>query len=243
MFLKNAFRSIIPKIGTDNDALREAWIKRELSSLPDGTQLLDAGAGECRFKPDCSHLAYIAQDFCQYHGNVEGDIGHNPAAWDNSKIDVICDITSIPIADAEFDAVLCTEVLEHVPDPLSALKELTRVTRKGGLLLLSVPFTSMTHFAPFHYCTGFSPQFFRHHLPNLGWEIADISTSGNFYHVLAQELRRLRRVLHDDGSKTPFWYFFFAFIMLRFLERKAAGPTQSDKLSPYTVFVRAVRVQ
>jgi ubiquinone/menaquinone biosynthesis C-methylase UbiE len=49
------------------------------------------------------------------------------------------DIESMPFADATFETVVCTEVLEHVPHPESALAEMRRVLRPGGLLLGSVP--------------------------------------------------------------------------------------------------------
>ena len=44
-------------------------------TIPRGYKILDAGAGELRFKPDCDHLQYVAQDFGQYEGT--GDEGSN----------------------------------------------------------------------------------------------------------------------------------------------------------------------
>lgn len=49
------------------------------------------------------------------------------------------DIESMPFADATFETVVCTEVLEHLPDPECAVTEIRRVLRPGGLLLGSVP--------------------------------------------------------------------------------------------------------
>ena len=45
-----------------------------------------------------------------------------------------------PISDGEFDAVLTSEVLEHVFNPDEFLSEINRVLRDGGVLLLTVPF-------------------------------------------------------------------------------------------------------
>jgi 2-polyprenyl-3-methyl-5-hydroxy-6-metoxy-1,4-benzoquinol methylase len=45
----------------------------------------------------------------------------------------------LPFADHSFDVVLCTEVLEHVPDPAVVVAELARVTKPGGRVIVSIP--------------------------------------------------------------------------------------------------------
>jgi SAM-dependent methyltransferase len=60
-----------------------------------------------------------------------------PAA--NTKFRQIRDICETGLADETFDGVLCSSTLEYVPDPLAALRELRRVLRPNGLLLVSVP--------------------------------------------------------------------------------------------------------
>lgn len=49
------------------------------------------------------------------------------------------DITALPFPDGTFDLVICSEVLEHVPDHRAALAELVRVLKPGGDLVISVP--------------------------------------------------------------------------------------------------------
>ena len=49
------------------------------------------------------------------------------------------DIEAMPFEDASFETVVCTEVLEHIPHPDHALKEILRVLRPGGVLIGSVP--------------------------------------------------------------------------------------------------------
>lgn len=52
---------------------------------------------------------------------------------------VIDNITASSLPDATFDFILCTEVVEHIPNSLSALQEIHRLLRPGGTLLLSTP--------------------------------------------------------------------------------------------------------
>tara|TARA_R110001592_G_scaffold215025_2_gene468313 strand:+ start:92781 stop:93560 length:780 start_codon:yes stop_codon:yes gene_type:complete len=52
---------------------------------------------------------------------------------------ILSDCNPIPLADNSGDLVICTEVLEHVPDPVVFLRELIRVARPGGALLITVP--------------------------------------------------------------------------------------------------------
>jgi SAM-dependent methyltransferase len=57
----------------------------------------------------------------------------------NTEFRQIPDICETGLPDASFDGVLCSSMLEYVPDPPAALRELRRVLRPNGLLLVSVP--------------------------------------------------------------------------------------------------------
>ncbi|HLA36637.1 MAG TPA: class I SAM-dependent methyltransferase [Rhodocyclaceae bacterium] len=171
-------------------AERNAWLKKTIGGLSKGMRILDAGAGELRNKPLCTHLDYVSQDFCQYDG-VGNGVGLQVGSWDTRRIDIVSDIVAIPEPDGSFDAVLCSEVLEHVPDPLQALAEFSRLLKPGGVLILTAPFASLVHFAPYHFCSGFGRYWYEHHLPPQGFAIEELSPNGDWFSFSRQELIRL----------------------------------------------------
>jgi SAM-dependent methyltransferase len=73
------------------------------------------------------------------------------------SVDLVGDARSIPLADGSMDVVLCTQVLEHIPDPVAVIAEIHRVLRVGGTLLLSVPSIFPQHGSPGDYWR-FMPQ-------------------------------------------------------------------------------------
>ncbi|MEN6568072.1 MAG: methyltransferase domain-containing protein [Veillonellales bacterium] len=177
-------------VGLSNESNRTEWIRKTLAAVPKGWRILDAGAGEQQFKRFCSHLDYVAQDFGQYDGCGDGK-GLQMGIWDQTRLDIVSDITSVPEFDASFDAIMCTEVFEHLPEPSLALKEFSRLLCSGGKLILTAPFCSLTHFAPYHFSTGFNQYWYEYHLPRYGLKIVELAKSGNYFEYLAQEIRRI----------------------------------------------------
>ena len=76
--------------------------------------------------------------------------------------DFIC---SIPVPDASFDAVICADVLEHVPNVNSALLELDRIVRPGGQILITVPNQCDAHQTPFFFSGGYASYLFTNVFP------------------------------------------------------------------------------
>lgn len=114
-----------------NQLVRDKWIAENLSKIPSGKVLLDAGAGEAPYKKYCSHLKYIAQDFGEY-APENNNIALQMNQWDYSNINLKCDIINMPIENNSIDVILCTEVLEHLKDPVKAIGEFSRIICKGG---------------------------------------------------------------------------------------------------------------
>ena len=232
-------------VGTQNEAPREAWLQETLAKIPAGARLLDAGAGEQRHKKYCTHLKYVAQDFAQYDGKGDA-VGLQTGAWDQTKLDIVGDIAAIAEPSGSFDVVLCVEVFEHIPHPVEALKELARLLKPGGSLILTTPFCSMTHFAPYHFYTGFSRYFYQHYLPLYGFEIVEIQFNGNYFEYLAQEVRRLPEIAPRYAgrrSRTPqsIALRFASLVMLKALQVFTQADTDSSELLCYGTHILAVK--
>ena len=208
----------MPRIG--NAQARDNWLKAKLEGRPAGSSLLDIGAGECAYKPYCAHLDYTSQDIAQYDGTGNTK-GLQTETWDFDQIDIVCDLYDMP-EDRAYDTVLCTEVLEHVTDPVRAVEKLSRLVSAGGQVIITAPFSSLTHFAPYHYATGFSEYFYRHHLERLGFDIDETTPNGGFFDFLDQELGRARRVRRQFTGSSVGPLSYLAFHIARLAARHQA---------------------
>lgn len=224
-------------VGTHNESNRYKWTEETLKKIPAGFKILDAGAGECQFKKYCTHLQYTSQDFAQYNG--DGNVGLQMGSWDNTQLDIVSDITAIPVADGSFDAVMCTEVLEHVPDPVAALKEMNRVLRSDGYLMITVPFASLTHFAPYHFASGLNKFFFEHHLGAMGYDILQLEQNGNYFEFIAQEVRRVKYTAKKYSKGYNLFDKIITHLQLLSLQKFAKHNNNSEELLSFNTFVFA----
>lgn len=149
-------------------------------------KLLDFGCGAKPYKSLFSNVTdYIGID-------IENE-GHDHK---NEKIDVYYNGDVIPFDNDTFDSVLTTEVLEHVPDVDRCLKEIRRVLKPNGKLLITVPFIWQEHEMPFDF-RRFSSIGIRKHLIDNGFNILIEEKSGNFLEVVIQLwMTYLRRIFY-----------------------------------------------
>lgn len=226
------------------DLIRKYYVIKQLAKLPKGSTILDAGAGECQYKSYCKHLRYTSQDFGGYDGQGDGR-GIQTGKRDSSKIDIVSDIVDMPIRSGSFDSVLCIEVFEHIPRPLDALKEISRVLKKGGVLILTAPFSSLTHYSPYYFYSGFSLQFYKKNLPDFGFKIEEIYTYGNYFDHVSLELARAPLILWRRLSilALPFFLVYSValpvYLLLRIL---SISPLKPEGLFYFRHCIRAVKI-
>lgn len=115
-------------------------IEQHISALNRGT-ILDVGcAGRWVEKKLAAGCHYVGLDYPETGLLLYG-----------ARPDVFADAASLPMRDGCIDAVVMIEVVEHLRQPSTAMKEASRVLRPGGQLLLSMPFLYPIHDAPHDY--------------------------------------------------------------------------------------------
>ena len=107
------------------------------------------------------------------------------------QVDVFCDAAALPFGAGSFDAVLCTEVLEHLRTPARTLAEARRVLRDGGWLILTTPFQYHAHQRPHDYFR-YTAQGLMALLADAGFTEVEIRRSGDSLAMLLYALRMQR---------------------------------------------------
>jgi len=177
---------------------RDAWIESQAERLPQGSRILDAGAGSCPYRDFFSHCEYKAQDFTslsdeQLSGGQYG------------QIDYVCDIASIPVPDASFDAILCSEVLEHLPEPIKVINEFARILKPGGKIIITAPLGSGLHQEPYHFYGGYTPFWYERFLGDAGFDAVKVEENAGSLRACGQESMRFIQLSKPFSLGMPFW--------------------------------------
>lgn len=152
-------------------------------------RLLDVGCGS-KWKAD------LVGDLVDAYVGLD----HPGSMHDRSVVDVFGRADAMPLADATFDAVLCTSVLEHLEDPAAALREARRVLRPGGVGIYTTPMLWHVHEAPRDFYR-FTPYGLRHLFEAAGWDVVSCEPMAGWaftaiaecgYHAMAVAPRVLR---------------------------------------------------
>jgi SAM-dependent methyltransferase len=183
---------------------RRRVLRAELDRLPvaPDPRLLDAGCGSGR-----------TLDELATYGRVSGiDLSESAVetAWRRGHDDVhLAAVEEIPFPDTTFDVVTCLDVIEHTRDDRVSLAELLRVTRPGGLLLVTVPayqaLWSAHDTANLHY-RRYDRSSLRRAAHAAGWHVVSDTYFNGLLLAPAAAVRfasRWRTPSHSDLEVTP----------------------------------------
>lgn len=182
--------------------------------LQPGQRLLDIGCGSGRHTCEAYRLKGVlavgadlniedlkqARERLEYHDRL-GE--HGGGVWCLSTADVC----RLPFPDAHFHAVICSEVMEHIPEHHRALDELVRVLKPGGHLVVSVP-----RYFPERICWALSREY---HQANQGH--VRIYRKKALIRMITRTGLLLYRVHYAHSLHAPYWWF-----------KCLVGPTRQD---------------
>ena len=160
---------------------RTIWrfLRYATAQIDPGSLVLDAGAGDAPYRELFREYRYVTADFAatQYHD------------FARSGLDTICDLSELPFMSGSIDAIISTQVLEHVPTPAKVLGEFRRVLRAGGHLFLTVPLIWELHEMPYDFYR-YTPFSLDRLLREAGFTVTFIEPRGGAYWALADLLHR-----------------------------------------------------
>jgi SAM-dependent methyltransferase len=104
-----------------------------------------------------------------------------------SRPDFLYDGTQLPFADCSFDTVLNIQVLEHTPQPRQLVREMARVLRKDGVLILAAPFSFRLHEEPYDFFR-YSPHGLRELCSDAGLYVAHVEQVGSLWSLVGHKV-------------------------------------------------------
>jgi len=182
-------------IANPNRRITLEFVQEISKNIKFGSKVLDAGAGPCPYKKFFTHCNYEATDFIDKH-NI---------------LDFVCSLDNIPKEDNTYDAILCTDVLEHVEYPQKVINEFYRVLKKGGKLYMTIPHEWKIHQAPynFYYFTKYG---IKSLVQNARFKEFNITPKGGFFSLLLDTIR-FNGILEQHKK---YWFLYYPLKCIEF---------------------------
>lgn len=199
---------------------------RHVSALQEGTLVLDLG-GNRLGKRGLFDIEMYGLDVV--YANLSGE----------KRPHIRSEAEFLPFKENAFHAVVCSELLEHVPEPILVLKEIIRVLSKSGTLLLCVPFMNRIHGDPNDY-GRYTDYYWRENLKNVGFDRVQIEQQGGFWSVFVEMVRYLLYVKTRAWSSNRAWMIRIIGSGIAWCKRRAIQwdnmplPRESDSPSGFT---------
>jgi len=175
--ISEALREWVEEIALERGSILD-FVEQIAASAPPGERVLDLGAGDAPYRELFEHTAYRTSD------------------WERSlhagarSADIVAPAWALPLEDESVGLILCTQTLEHVPEPARAPDECFRLLTPGGRLALTVPLAWEPHELPHDYYRYTEPGI-RHLLTSSGFVDIETAPRTDGFTTLAQLMLNL----------------------------------------------------
>jgi len=140
-----------------------------LEGVEESSVVLDVGAGTSPFAALFRTFTSFRVDFEPYQG-----------------IDFLTDLNRpLPVPDRAFDVVVMSNLLEHIFEPLTLMTECHRILKRGGNMIMTVPFLIKVHQGPYDFLR-YTEHMLKRLLTQSGFQEFEITKIGNIFDVYAQ---------------------------------------------------------
>jgi SAM-dependent methyltransferase len=126
-----------------------------------------------------------------YNSLTKRQTGCDAIQSDKNRVEVICLATDLKFESNSFDSILCTQVMEHVYDHNTMMKEIFRVLKPGGHIVLTVPFAWELHEEPYDFFR-FTPHALKELFTVAGLQIDYIKPNGGMWAAIYQLRNNIR---------------------------------------------------
>jgi SAM-dependent methyltransferase len=177
---------------------RRRVIRAELDRLPlpAGAQVLDAGCVSGRTLEELEPYGEVRGiELDESAAEVARNRGHGEV--------LIGRLEELPYEDGTFDLITCLDVIEHTPDDLVTLRELRRVCKPGGWLLVTVPAYQAlwsAHDEANHHFRRYSRRMLRAAAVQSGWSVQRMTSFNSLLLAPAAAVRLAQRRRQPNGT-------------------------------------------
>jgi SAM-dependent methyltransferase len=176
--LYKTFTDILGRTPLHPQFFSKHFLDRQIKLRGKGILGIVADVG-CGFQPYKKHFTQAKYVSLDYPSAIRRSASESP--------DIFGDLTSLPLRGNCVNAVLCTQVLEHISEPEKALVEIGRVLRPDGKLMLSTPFFYPLHDEPHDYFR-YSPHGLERMLSAAHLELMELVPQGGFVEMAGEFL-------------------------------------------------------